>query len=338
MKPPGKRPGTKPILLSEVMRAMNHYGPTKMKGVAPFTKDYIEEEDIESIPFSSVESMESFPPSAFTKFSGRPSIEMHDDMHESLPPPMEEEIIIPGPANMSPFSGMSAGRRPFVPMPSWPTDAKPPKLYMDEDYQDSIRSVRLAKPQHNNYIDKDIIKLLTKIRTEGLSLSAKPTEQPEPTPESNRTEINSAISKLLSPFLSESAVRQIQSYFKGSGDRQQEDRNVTKVVYIIENESKDNVSQDGQYKSYSVTDPLYDHGTNNTTYFIMVKSPENKKISNSSHYHNKKHAHKDHGSSTTSSPDSIALQNYIMSLAGVSYSPANYLPHFHSFQRNLRNR
>lgn len=320
------------------MRAMNHYGPSKIKGAGPFTKDYIEEEDIESIPFSSVDSIESFPPSAFTKFPGRPSFNIHDEIHESLPPPIEEEIIIPGHASLPTFSEIP-GRRPFMPMPtvSWPNESKPPKLYLDEDYQDSIRSVRLAKPQQNNYIDKDIMKLLTKIKMESMNSDMKHPEEPEATSESNRTEINSAISKLLSPFLSDSAVKQIQSYFNKGHTDKQEDRNITKVIYIIENESKENVSQDGQYKSFSVTDPLYDHGTNNTTYFIMVKSPESKKISNSSNQHSKKYTQKG-GSSTTQSPDSIALQNYIMSLAGVSYSPANYLPHFNSFQRNFRNR
>ncbi len=345
-KPPFiKMPFRKRPKKSHIFPEMFHpTGPlpySKMKFMNPTIKDYLEEEEFFANPFSTAENVESFP-STFSEF-GRPppSIVISDDGPEGIPSlgPIEEEFVIPGSTNIKPFSSLVKKPSQFSTAIFSPT--KPPDIYMEEDLQSSIRNIRLAKPQHNNYVDKDIVNLLTKLKSEGLHLDSKPpAEQPS---RENVTDVNAAISKLLQPFLSETAVKQIQSYFNGAPNdkRHSDDKNLTKVVYIIENNEKDlgeNISNHRPYRSYSITDPIHENDTNNTTYFIMVKSPHSSNSSASFSQRGKKYTTLQSEVKSTATPptmESLALQNYIMSLAGIRSSTENYLPRFSSFPRQF---
>lgn len=345
----------KPVLLSEVLRTGGHHPYAKFKPTGPNgipIKEYIEEDELDTSPFSSIDAVDSLPPT-FSKF-GRPppSIEISDEVHDGLAPlgPIEEEIFYPGATNTKPFTT-------FVKRPMGSTIysmTKPPDIYMDDELESTIRNVRFAmKPPQNTYIDQDLIQLLQKIKLDGNHLESRPTESSK----DNVTDVNAAISKLLLPFLSESAVKKIQSYFKSlPSDKQhkEEHKNVTKVVYIVENHDREfnKNSNESAYKTYTVTQPMRDND-NNTTYFIMLKAADSKNdTSSSSSQHSsnsdnhrdtkKQHEHstKPPEVKTTTLPSlqSLALQNYIMSLAGLTSYPHenHYLPRFNTFNKQPR--
>ncbi|XP_065214835.1 uncharacterized protein LOC135841667 [Planococcus citri] len=346
VKMPFKR--QKPILLSEVLRNGGRLPYGKIKTPGPVIKDYIEEDDLETSPFSTVDNIEY--PSPFSK--GRPqSFEIADESPDVLPvQPIEEEVIFPGIPNVKPFAGLS--KRP--PSSIWSL-SKPAESYYDSDGSaDSTRNIRYQnKPL---YLDKDIASLLQKIKLEGLNAADS---QPSSTEtvvaqvhnKDNITDLNAAISKLLFPFLSDTAIKQIQLYFKSlpSDKHHQGD--------IAENQYKD-TSKNSNYSSnqYSVTESVKEDDSDNSTYFIMVKSPSYKGLNitklltqqfNQQRWHgnNKtEHAKPELASNTTApaAKESLALQKYIMMLAGISKDASNssnnenYLPRFNTFQKQAR--
>lgn len=340
-------------MLSEVLRSGSHHPYTKFKpsglGGAPL-KEYIEEDEFDASPFSSIDTADSLHP-PFTKF-GRPHpIEFSDDVHDSFAPlgAFEDEIIYPGAKHVKHFP--MGIRRPPVSGGIF-SATKPPDIYIDDELESSLRSTRL-KPPKNTYIDKDLLNLLQKMKQEGTHLESKPTESND-NAKDNDTGTNTVIPKLLLPFLPESAIKMIQSYFKiligNKQDKDEGTNNLTNVVFIDENRDEEfnRNSNKSPYKTYSVTESTRDKD-NKSTYFIILKSPDSKNITSQHINKNDSSDSKrrmqlnttrppNFKSTTNPSLQSLALQHYIMSLAGLTphFRENQFLPKFNSLEKQPR--
>lgn len=336
----------KPILLSEVLRNGGRLPYSKIKPSGPIIKDYIEDEDLETSPFSTVDAIETYPP--FNKLTRPQSFEIADDDPDILPvQPIEEEILFPGISNVKPFTAVV--KRPS--QSSLLSLSNPSEGYVDNDgSSDSIRNVRFTnKP---SYLDKDVMNLLQKIKLEGHNADSLPssTENTQLYNRDNATDLNVAISKLLFPFLSDTAIKQIQLYFKSlpSDKKHNEDEK-----NILENQLRDyanrNTTQNPAPNQYSVTESIKEDDSDNSTYFIMVKSPSYKSLNVTkilaqqfNHQRSPENQTENKSETKTTTPpsrESIALQKYIMMLAGLSNSSGNnenYLPRFNAFQKQTR--
>lgn len=337
---PYKRPN-KPILLSEMLRNLGG-GPHPGNIIKAPSGPYIEEDEIEAngAPFSSVDSVDTLPP-GFVKY-GRPpqSFELTDDSPDVIPiAPIEEGVVYPsGLSNIKP-AFPSVIRRP--PIGTVWAGSKPPDDVFYDELPESIRNVRFTpNGPTQSYPDKDILNLLQKLK-EGTNSDSKP--QPSELHShsqnaNNATELNAAITKVLFPFLSENAIKQIQLYFNSLPNEKQHNvgdrNNSTKVVYVLENQRE---SPKNNTKQYSVTEPLREDD-DNSTYFIMIKSPGYKTLNATKLFNLGTRKHRPYPQSTTP-PDkeSIALQKYIMMLAGLSKDTTdNYLPRFNSLHKQHR--
>lgn len=333
----------KPILLSEVLRNGGRLPYTRIKPSGPVIKDYIDEEDLETSPFSPADTIEY--PSPFTKIRPQ-SFEIAEDTPDVLPvQPIEEEIIIPGIPNVKPYTSMV--KRPTSSI--WSL-SKPSESYYDSDGSaDSTRNVRYpSKPFH---LDKDIANLLQKIKAEGLNADSQASSTETVIQVQNKdniTDLNAAISKLLFPFLSDTAIKQIQLYFKSLPSDKQHKGDFT------DNQFKDNSKNTTHPTSqYSVTESVKEDDSDNSTYFIMVKSPSYKGLNITkllTQQFNQQRWQSDNQTERTklepvtnttapASKESLALQKYIMMLAGISKDAGNsenYLPRFNTFQKQAK--
>ncbi|XKL61993.1 hypothetical protein PGB90_001826 [Kerria lacca] len=328
---------TKPILLSEVLRNGGHIPSNILKPSGP----YIEEDELEINPFSLGDTTVTAP-GTFKFSKPPPSFEIIENSHDGFPSvtPVEEEIILPSITSMKPYADI---RKPSNSIMMSLT--KPSNIYVDDYPAENVRNVRLAKPQNSN-VDKDIVNFLTQMKQQGQNLDSEPAPSEQESVINKGSNLNTAIAKLLLPFLSQSTVRQIQSYFDHlpKNTPELEEKNITNIVYIIENQSREfnkNYSNEIPYGTYSVTEPLRENTTNNTTYFIMVKSPNEKNFNATSisKVNSQKNQVNEQQKTqiTPSSLQNLALQNYIMTLAGINQSPNNYLSRFKSYQKPQQN-